>query len=255
MKSKHTKVAPKVRVGRCRRTPKGGWSRATIPNIMVATPTHSAKHYAAAHLVKYTDRAFPVERRRDGWWVVAANSKEFNWAPFHRVSGIEMVHLRDLPSDHYECKGAIHRRVVTTMNQMRELFLISSFQWFLSLESDVLLTVNQVNDMIARVNENRIVCLHTNCYVGFNKSPTFTKTTRLTLGCTLIHRSIIEQFEFKYNPDILAAFHDALLITDMTYAGIPAHYDPNVKPVHLCEKRDDKGVTLRGWQNLPKSEL
>lgn len=226
-----------------------------MTNIMVATPTYSVKHYAAAHLAKHTDQAFPVERRRDGWWRIVANSREFDWAPFQHVVGLDMIHLNKLPDDHYECKGAIHRRVVASMNQLRELFLSSSSQWFLSLESDVLLTRKQVRDMIACVNEHRIVCLHTNCYVGFNDSPVFTKTDRLTLGCTLIHRSIIEQFEFKYRPDLLAAFHDALYVYDMNKAGIISHYEPNIQPIHLCEVRSKGSIVCRGWQHLPTSEL
>ena len=232
-------------------------TKATHKNIMVLTPTHNVKDYAARHLVAHTSTAFPVEKRGGPyWWCVAANSREFNWSPYIDATdaGIRCIHFSHLSDEYYGCEGAIHRRVVYTMNQLRECFLASNKRWFLSLEADVLVTASDINALITRVNEGRLVCLHANCYAGFNTSPVFCRTTRITLGCTLIHRSIIEKYEFRYEPEKLAAFHDAFLITDMVRDGVPAHYDPNIKPKHVSRDRGPDGKLRRGWDKLPISE-
>lgn len=233
----------------------------TAKDIMVATPTHECKSYSASALIQSVSSQFPLETRTDPWWVVAANSRQFDWWPWYFVDDARREHLKDLPDDHYENRMATHRRIVASMNRMRDIFLASEKTWFWCIEADVIVQAGTLPRILERLNEYVPAVLYTKCYHFRNGAPficmnpdeeaaikelPFTK--RFTLGCTVIHRQILEAFSFRCDPDKPAAYHDAFLAHDMAQAGVFARYDPSIQPLHY------RSSITGGWEKLPRSE-
>lgn len=220
-------------------------------DITVATPTHEVKGYCSAAQVEHLLKCFPVESQVNGWWMVSANSRTFDWQPFMQVPGI-YTHQSILSGDFFGHKAAIHKRIVHSMNKMRAAFLQSDRTWFMSLEADVLPKPENMEAVLRRLNNTEgLVCLYTNCYPGFirQRIPLFTKVSRMTLGFTILHRRMMELFKFRYDENLLAAHHDAFLVHDMVNQGYLPHYDPSIEPIHLSD-----ALGYRGWERLPNSE-
>ena len=214
-----------------------------IPKLFVGTPTHVIKRYAAkayTHgLVKSTLVACPVS--------IVCNSKEKmrdEYKPF------EVLHLF-LGADYYGNPQAIHRRILISMHYVREQFLHSGAEWLLSLEADLILTPEILEQMEHRVNTvPDLRVLYTNCYRGFIQDiKGLGLTNRITLGCTLLHREVVDRFPFRIEWDNLKAFHDAHLANDCSNAGIPMHYDNDIIVNHV-----ESIGTGRGWGHLPITE-
>lgn len=210
-------------------------------NIFVATPTHIIKRYCAEEFISAVLQHAPgVE------FVVVANSRG-NPSPYYRRKGVRFIH-QELDESYYDRVDSIHKRIVHSVNFLRDLFLNGKWEYYLSLEADVILNSNTIPAMLDRQCFGAV--LHTNCYKGFHDLTEFGRVQRITMGCTLIRRPVLESISFRYDPDLLAAHYDALFAHDCNVRGIPMWYDPEIVVEH---KSDSQG--FRGWHHLPPIEV
>jgi len=216
-------------------------------NLFIGTPTHACKQYCAGDFIKAS-----IENAPKAWHATVCNSRRDISHMYHLPEFGRMGRKMELGDDFYGQKDSIHRRLVVSMNYLRAAFLSTGKPWFLSLEADVLLrkdTLPLLFDIAGHATDDNIQVLHANCYPGFNTSEVICKTERITLGCTLIHREVMERLEFRYEPAILAAFHDAFFGHDAVAAGFAVYYTPFA----ICDHAHDEGGH-RGWQDLNPSE-
>lgn len=215
-------------------------------NIFIATPTHIAKRYCAGKFVDAVIKYAPGSQ-----FHIASNSR-LSAREFYEREGVT-YHDIVLDEMHYECQGAIHRRVVSTVNHLRDIFLnlprMHQCNWFLSLESDVIIKEDTLDRMLWAACESRAKVVYSNCYPGFLSLTEPGFTDRITLGCTLIHREVVEKIPFRFDMGLLAAFHDAFLAYDCNYQAIRMWYDPGIEPEHVHMGNGD-----RGWSQFPASE-
>lgn len=211
-------------------------------SIFIATPTHICKRYCSMEfcVAAIESAVKPFEAK----FFVAGNSKS-SCKIFYNFPEVQYFDVK-LDQSYYSNKEAIHSRLTKTANWLRSIFLTSDCEYYLSLESDVIL---QGRKQIEAMIDHQKPVLHTNCYPGFNASPEFCSTDRVTMGCTLIQRDVVEAIEFRYDPTLLAAHYDSFFAHDCIARGIPMFYDPNITPVHLEDR-----LPGRGWSNLPEEE-
>jgi hypothetical protein len=217
--------------------------------VFIGTPTHFCKRYCAQEFVQAANL---YASSKGAYHVVLCNSRA-DAAMHYRAPGVHYGHMPEIAVKWNGKPDSIHNRICCTMNMLRQNFLSAGsvdypspqWEWFLSLEADVILQPDTLERMLAWQKP----VLHTNCYDGFHQQKEAGKVDRITLGCTLVHRSVVERFEFRVDPEILGAFHDAFLAHDCNNAGIEMFYDPTIILPH---RHDDVGT--RGWNGLPSSE-
>lgn len=209
--------------------------------IFVATPTHICKRYCAQefwksaveHIVKPFGAKFHI------YCNSRASAKIFYDSPH-----ITYKDMR-LGEDCFENKAAIHRRLLSTVKALREDFLLTDLEWYLSLESDVIIGPGMMKAMLDR----DVDVLHTNCYPHFQPMTSFGPVDRITMGCTLVKRYVIDSVEFSCDENILEAHYDAFFVNHCREKGFGVFYDPLIEPQH----REDS-LPGRGWSQIPWSE-
>lgn len=209
--------------------------------VFIATPTHICKRYCSAEFCKAA-----IENAVDPFgskFHVYCNSR----ASAALYYGDMKIMYRDIEpiEGFYEQPDSVHKRLVTTVRKLREDFLLTDCDWYLSLEADVILGPGMLMAML----HHNVDVLHTNCYPGFHTEPEFCETDRITMGCTLVKRHVIEKIPFRYDKGLLAAHYDAFFVNDCRAAGFGVYYDPQIEPDH----REDR-LPGRGWNNIPASE-
>jgi hypothetical protein len=225
-------------------------ARACRENMFVATPTHIIKDYCAREFAVEVSSRFLPENV-----FILCNSKE-DMQELYSVNGIQYLHAH-LDDSYFNEYGCIQRRVVISMNILRHIFLhhTPKLDWFISLEADVIMNNAAFNELVSTLNSRPdIVVLHTECYHGFQDQLAaqynIVEVERMTLGFTAIHRSVLERFKFKVNPEAYEAFHDAHFAMDCVANGIKIHYNPKI----VVDHRDSAAYNGRGWQNLSLRE-
>lgn len=211
-------------------------------NVFIATPTHIIKRYCASEFTQAVADFAPGSE-----FHIASNSRGSAFS-YYAQPHVKYHDMNFIASFYYGRKDSIHRRIVDTVNFLRGIFLEGYCEYYLSLEADVKINKHTLPDILSRMQDG-VKVLHTDCYPGFQSSQFFTTVNRLTMGCTMIHRSIVEQIPFRYDQSILAAHYDALFAHDCTAAGISMHYDPNIHVSHMHAPNGG-----RGWEQLNESE-
>jgi len=223
-----------------------------LSQIFIATPTHICKRYAAKQfsdaICLYTGNARSM---------VVCNSKA-DAAPYYAGCRKMQYTRLDVSKSEYNNRiDSIHRRITDSANMLRDYFLKHTMcEWYLSLESDVILIPTTMEKIFKRVSTGNfsqegslIKVLHTNCYQYFNDANEFGKTNRITMGCTLIHRSVLDHIKFRYDIQRLNGHYDAFFASDCSSNFIDMFYDPDIHVHHI-----KNAYGFGGWQELPASE-
>lgn len=219
------------------------------PNLFIGTPTHVCKRYCAHEFMEATITNAPgtefhvLCNSRDGLPIYST----FPGAVYHHFGSF-------LDASHFHCVDSVHKRIAATCNELRSRFLDSKCDLYLSLESDVMLAPDALPRMVAAISDEFPV-VYANCYRWPNGLPfleyeTPQRTGQITMGCTLIRRDVLEKIEFRYDPNLLAAFHDAHFAFDCNKLGIGMWYDPTIHLRHV-----EGGTGRRGWGEIPQDEL
>lgn len=212
-------------------------------HVFIGTPTHICKRYCAHQFVKAVEQFAPGASH-----LIACNSRG-NAEAYYRLAvdstRQEFVQL-NLDESYYHCPDSTHKRLEATMNLLRDKFLSSGKFYYLSLEADVIINEATLGQLLICARETGADIIHANCYPGFHPYETFTLVERMTLGCTLIVRPVLNKFKFRYNKCLLRAYPDAFLAEDAVKYGFKIGYNPDIKVEHV---NDITGT--RGWSSLP----
>lgn len=131
-----------------------------------------------------------------------------------------------------------HRNVYESVNFLREEFLKSSCDYFLIIESDVIVPSNTI-EMFLEVKDKAdlIGGLY---YWGYHKdkwfvSDEFVIPTDQTIlsGCTFHSRRLLEEVVFRYDENNLAPFPDAFMSIDTSGKGFVVGNYCKIKCKHL----------------------
>jgi hypothetical protein len=112
-----------------------------------------------------------------------------------------------------------HRKVAESVTHLRTMFLLSQYKYFLIAESDVILNNDKtIEILLQNIKElpedtGAVGALY---YDGFhNYSLTgIQQTNHVLSGCTIYKRAMIERFPFRYDPNYLPSFPDAIICVD-----------------------------------------
>jgi hypothetical protein len=224
-------------------------------SIFIATPTHFCKNYCQKEFLEAVLET--AVKPYDATIFVLNNSEESSYGTFflenynnRNIHYIETNFHKSNREFFFGNRLAIHRRITETAKLSRKIFLddCNYGDWYLSLESDVILNKDSFDKIIKNICEKAALILHTNCYCGFNSSKERCFTQSITMGCTLIHRSVLEKINFRHDESLPEAHYDAFFAHDCVSNGIPMIYDPEIHFEHRHEK------TGRGWDKIPSNE-
>lgn len=217
-----------------------------MENLFIATPSHSCKRYCANEFTQALKEHAPQAYKS----IIFNSTGRILFGGENEV--FQSVSFLENATDLRNKIGSIHERIVQSAQKLREQFLAGKWEYYLSLESDVILNELTIPLLfsLARTYPDCNV-FHTECYTSFHpkyeNNPQ--RVHRLTMGCTLIHRDIIKDYPFRYDPLNLAAHYDALFAMDLNNNNVPIIYDANI----VLEHRENR-TTGRGWIELPRSE-
>ena len=164
----------------------------------------------------------------------------------------------------------VRERIVISRNILRERALTGGYDYFLSLEQDVipppfvlthLLNHNKpmvsgiyfklypvtVKDKEGTIKQKKALLplifkfsdqedKMEMCYPKEVEGETLMKIRACGLGCVLIHRDVLKEVGFRYDP-ATDAFDDFLFCTDVTKRNVDIYADTSVKCKHLFSKK------------------
>ncbi len=220
--------------------------------ILVGCPTSEHKAYClreyAAGLSRLTYPSFDV--------LLIDNSEEIEYS--QKIQGLGLPVLRGPFLPHAK------ERIAASRNLLREHFLRGGYDYFFSLEQDVIPPADVVECLLRHGKKIMSGVVFTRFEIqgekrikpllwGFSEDPDqmrFMDTEVATpglyriracgLGCLLIHRDVLEKIPFRILPD-RSTFDDIPFCRDCTDAGFALYADTSVKCKHLIEdmKWDD----------------
>lgn len=113
------------------------------------------------------------------------------------------------------------RNVAISVNKCRDIFLEGDYDTMIIIESDVIPPVNLLDTLkedikLLKDHYNKWGIVGGLYYKGFHNYNLFglQKTHHVLSGCTVYKRELIEKYPFRYDPNNLAAFPDAIICFD-----------------------------------------
>ena len=112
-----------------------------------------------------------------------------------------------------------HRKVAESVTHLRSMFLSSEYKYFLIAESDVILnnekTIETLLQNIKDLPEDTgaVGALYYDGWHDYSLKG-IQQTNHVLSGCTLYKREMIEKFPFRYDPNYLPSFPDAIICID-----------------------------------------
>ncbi len=230
------------------------------PKVLVGCPTADAKSYC---LKQYVDRVKALTYTNKEIWLVD-NSKTKDYFEQIKKEGLNVI--KD------EFSEMLKERIVHSRNILRQKVIEEGYDYFLSLEQDVIPPVDIIERLLAHGKE--IIC---GVYYGLyfdqeNKpivrplvwAPVQEDNSKMRfmsseckewgagkqklyeiracgLGCVLIHRSVLEKIKFRIRED-RAAFDDIVFCDDAASNGFKIYADLSLHCEHMIgdQVKDDK---------------
>jgi len=231
-----------------------------LPKVLVGCPTSFHKEYA---LKEYSEMVKSLDY--DNYDVLLVdNSEDDNY-----LNKIRNYGLNAIKGPYFE--GAIER-IITSRNILRKYALDNNYDYFLSLEQDVIPNKDILTKLISHNKEavcgiyfvhniiNNQRTLISQVFIELqNKTDNLPDMRWLTeeefnsnklikivscgLGCVLIHRNILEKIEFRSENNV---FDDRFFGIDLYKLKILMYCDTSVKCKHLILNRQIS------WNNIKK---
>ena len=233
--------------------------------ILVGCPTYKGYAYCIQeYLSRVRSLTFPSFDL-----ALVDNSEDDSYAAFLRSQGIMVLrgpHLSSIPE-----------RITISRNILREYALAHGYDYLFSLEQDVIPPPDVLERLLAH-NQKIVTGVYFKLYpltltqtgkkdgkvvkrikalapvlFAFSTSPgkmeIFTAKTldppRLLkvrasgLGCMLIHRSVLEQISFRFDPSV-DTYDDVLFCNDLLDKGFSLYADTGIRCKHLILHREKK---------------
>jgi hypothetical protein len=181
--------------------------------VFVAVYTNRVKRYCDAEFFTALqnnitgDNIYVVDNTNDGG-TYAAELKN--------IINCKLLVNLDIPEQPDNTK--FHRKVAESVLYLRDIFLKSDYEYFLIVESDVIIPPNTIQTLLKNIeampeDTGAIGALY---YEGFHNYSLIglNYTNHVLSGCTMYKRSMIEKYPFRYQEDYLQAFPDALICID-----------------------------------------
>jgi len=201
-----------------------------LPKILLASPTARVKDYAFS---RWSEQSFNLSYAHYSTYMV--NNSDLSYSDKIREVGIEC--------DTVEGGNGF---LVRSQNLIRDKVLKGNYDYLLMLESDVFVRKDIIEYMLSfgkqvmnityfidleRHNDSTLCLQYTHKGKGWAKSyPIYHDVkdgdlaneglSHAGLGCTLIHRSVLERVEFRAKRGIFA---DSFFHLDVNKLGIPNH--------------------------------
>jgi GT2 family glycosyltransferase len=214
------------------------------PKILIGCPTCNLYEYC---LDEYLDRARNLSYSNYDLLIVD-NSKDEN---YHKK-------IKEAIKDEY-VEPAI-KRIVSSRNKLRKYALENNYDYFLSLEQDVIPPKDIIERMLKH-NKKAITAVVFSKFKGqilpllwkengddikFYKldeiEPNRLEQIRTSgLGCLLIHKDILNEIEFRYEKD-KNCFDDMFFCNDLKKKGFSLFVDTSIKCKHLIKNKTWKDI-------------
>jgi len=147
-------------------------------------------------------------------------------------------------------------RIITARNALRDIVLQKGYDWFLSIEQDVLPNANDLQQLLSHNKPIVSGLVHNNYIIDGKtmrlpmvwfpaendpeglmqardeqlKGNALINVRGVSLSCVLIHRNILEKIKFRYSGN---AFDDMMFCKDAQEKGFEIVVDPLVRPEHV----------------------
>lgn len=213
------------------------------PKILVGCPTWEGKKYCLKEYVEalrsLTYDNFDV--------LIVDNSEESSYSKMIDAMGFKVIR------DKWQAKA--RDRLVSSRNKIREYALENGYDYFLSLEQDVIPEPDVIQNLLCHQKKIVSGIVYNNLPVG-NKielmpmayvehpvDPTglwylpkqerdkeqLVELKACSLSCVLIHKDVLEKIKFRY----AEGFDDMMFSLDSINAGFKIYADTSVVPKHL----------------------
>ena len=181
-------------------------------NVFVAVYTNKVKRYCDIEFFNAlqknisTDHIYVVDNTNDNGQYVR---------DLQNIINCNIINL-DIPDHPAETK--FHRKVAESVLYLRDIFLKSNYEYFLIVESDVIIPEGTIDILLENIETMPLDCGAVGAlyYEGFHdyKLKGIQYTNHVLSGCTIYKRSMIEKYPFRWQEDYLQAFPDALICID-----------------------------------------
>ncbi|MDO8556303.1 MAG: glycosyltransferase family A protein [Nanoarchaeota archaeon] len=223
------------------------------PKVLVGCPTSDHKAYCLEPYIEGLKKL--TYNNKD--ILIVDNSATDDYMKRIQTLGIPAVHIPWHPS--------ARERIIQSRNILREKTINEGYEYFLSLEQDVIPPPNIIETLLSHHKE--IIA-----GIYYNKFPTPQGEIELLplaykvkedylrpltpqelegkqpisvagigLGCVLIHRNILKKIKFTYTPDT-AAFDDMHFSKEVLQQGHKIFVDPTQKCMHLIKNWTWEGI-------------
>ena len=208
------------------------------PKVFIGTPVHVRKDYCMFRFMNaVSDLVYP-----DFHHCVVDNSPNVDYATnlkkVYDQSNRSFFHV-ETEGESLE-GGASHKRLVASYNLMRDQFLATDCEFFMTLECDVMIPSDGLKLLVEADKD----IVQGQYYIGFFSEPETNGNGLIQFyhnkglnGVSLFKREVLEQIKFKYSEDILAAHQDAFFFAEAVAAGFESWFHRDVKCDHMA-----------GWQ-------
>ncbi|MBI1972602.1 hypothetical protein HYS50_01200 [Candidatus Woesearchaeota archaeon] len=231
------------------------------PKVLVGCPTSIHKKYCIEeYLATAQSLSYPNYQL-----VLVDNSEDDDYYDFLEAKGILVFKAP------YYAETA-RERIVMSRNMLRQYALDNNYDYFLSLEQDVIPPKEIIERLLKRnqpvvsgiyfmeysmqkdgqeIGKKIMPLLYrrqdNETYIQLNERDVSFNTLLLVdaagLGCMLIRRDVLEKIPFRYEPDKMV-FDDMFFSQDLKKADIPLFADTQIKCKHLLREMD--------WSNIKK---
>jgi cellulose synthase/poly-beta-1,6-N-acetylglucosamine synthase-like glycosyltransferase len=234
------------------------------PKILIGCPTYEGYEYCLNEYVEGIKNL----TYKDTDVLIADNSKTDAYKKKLEAKGLPTIRTPHLPD--------VRERIIHARNVLREHVLKNDYEYFLSLEQDVIPPPDVIERLIRHQKPvvsgvyykkfhvtythhgkpikkaEKIMPLICTLLPGMESSDRahlcspqevegnkFFRIRGAGLGCILIHRSILEKVKFRTDEE-KGTFDDLCFSNDLYKLKIPMYVDTSVKCKHLITKKYDK---------------
>lgn len=226
-----------------------------MPKILIGCPTSDYKSYC---LQEYSDGLRKLTYKNSDILLVDNSESQDH---YKKIQQLKIPVVRDTFFER------ARKRIVHSRNVLREKCLDADYEYFLSLEQDII----PPSDIIERMLQHKKKIV-SGVYFAMQKSPqgdrlrpllwmyegekmyylnddfvlqnnSLVKVSCAGLGCVLIHRDILKKIKFRFEDD-KNAFDDVFFFRDVDVLGEEVYADLSIKCKHMVKNWSWRGITV-----------